>query len=201
MLGAPFASDDEFLRELLQAMRHAGEVSPNGLPVGQYAAVSALDFLTHKPQEQAAVGEIGKHTNRALGQMGEEIRLTDRKVGAILKRLGFPRRERGGDDGPYQLEFTESVKRYIHRLVKFYGAWQVELYRTKPRVMCPLCREYKLVSDHELRYYENEMKPAEQRRKREKEAEFEQEMERLRKNPPQLIIDEPADAGAAKSQR
>jgi hypothetical protein len=198
--GAPFEGEEPFLRELREAIRCAAEASPDGLPVDQVATICALHFLVHKRQDHTSVGEIATHANRVLGQMGEDIRLKERKVGAILTKLGFPRRQRGGDDGPYQLQFDVSVKEMIDRLVKFYGAWEVELYDNgDPRVMCPLCRECNLVSEGELRWYEQKLKPAEERRKREEQAERERRMERLRENPPRLIINESGHAGGAAS--
>jgi hypothetical protein len=197
--GAPFAGDEEYLRELLEAMRCAGELSPNGLLVGPHAVLSGLDFLVHEPENQAPVSAIAAHANKILEQSGEELRLKERKVGAILTQLGFPRWQRGGDDGPYQLQFYVSVKRLIHRLVKYYGAWQVELYSSHARVTCPLCREYKLVSEGDLRWYERELKPAEERQKREEQAKLEKRMEQLRRNPPQVLINKPAYGKAAKS--
>jgi hypothetical protein len=200
---SPFADDQDFLEEVRKAMRYAGEVSPNGLPVEVFATVSAADFLVHKNQDTASVGEIAKHANRVLEQQGETIRIKARKVGAILDKLGFPERARGGDDGPYQLGFDEHVKRHIHRLVKFYGAWQVEVYGSKPRMYCRMCYEHKLLNQNEMQHYENVVRPAEERRQREKEAAKKQELERLRKlpSPPPLFIEEPAAAVPAKPQR
>ena len=146
--GAAFAGEKEFVRDLLGAMRLAAELAPNGLPIDQFATIAALDYFAHKPEASISVGEIASLANKVLEQMGEDLCLKARKVGAILMKLSFPRRERGGAAGPYQLEFNGFSKVLIQQLVKFYGRWQVELCSSDdPRVMCSLCREYKLLNE------------------------------------------------------
>jgi hypothetical protein len=132
--------------------------------------------------------------------MGEELVLKDRKVGAILAKLGFPRRQRGGDDGSYKLELNNRVKARVHRLIRLSGGWTVELYdNAEPRVMCPLCREYRLVSESDMKWYELELKPAEERRMRKKQEEHEKAIERLRKNRPPYLINWQAAASDESS--
>jgi hypothetical protein len=199
--GAPFAGEKEFLHELLDAIRSAAELAPDGLPVDQFATIAALDYLAHKPKATISVGEIATLANRVLIQKGADLCLKERKVGAIMTKLGFPRRERGGDDGPYRLDFSAYTKDLLHRLVKFYGRWPVEVYNTHaPDVTCAFCREHKLFSDVEIQYYEKAEKRAEERRKRKEKAEYEKRMKRLRLNPPRVFKVEPAGGGAAKSQ-
>ncbi len=149
--GAPFAGDTDYLQRLYKAISEEAELCPDGLRPDRYAVLSALMFLVHEEPLYAAVGKISELANIALTQMGEEICLTDRKVGAILTNLGFPRRERGGDDGPYTLEFTMYVKRFVHGLATLYGYWKVQLDDTEEKgVICKLCREEGRVSNAEM---------------------------------------------------
>jgi len=145
--GAPFAGEKGFLDELLDAIRWAAELAPDGLPVDQLATIAALDHLAHEGNGSVSVGDICTLTNKVLMQMGEDLCLKERKVGAILTKLGFPRRERGGDDGPYRLEFSSYTNAFIHKLVKSYGRWPVEVYDSHgPDVTCAFCRRYSVDS-------------------------------------------------------
>jgi hypothetical protein len=194
----PFTGDQSFLVQLLDAIRWSAELAPDGLPVGQVATIAALDHLAHKGNESVSVGEICALTNKVLVQMGADLRLKERKIGAILTKLGFPRRERGGSDGPYQLELSSYTKDYIHKLVKSFGRWPVEVYDTHgPDVTCDFCRKYRLLSDAEIKHYDEVLKPREELRKREEEERRKRRMESLRKKPPP-ISQETGNGPAAK---
>ncbi len=55
-----------------------------------------------------------------------------------------------------------------------------------PDARCPLCRKYKLVSESELKHYEEVIKLREEQ-KREVMEEHERRKRRLRENPPRVI--------------
>jgi hypothetical protein len=199
--GAPFPEDEAFRCELFEAIQFTADFSPNGLSPQPHASIAALDFLCHMPNARhSPMREIADTTNELLAQMGEEPCVTERKLGAILTKLGFPRRARGGEGGSFRVEYSYSVKDLIHRLMSHYGGLEVELYGSySPDVMCPLCRKHRRLSEPEMKHYEEVIKPREELKKREEMEQHERRMERLRKNPPLVISRKSIDGETGES--
>lgn len=159
--GAPFEGEQEFQENLLYAIHRTSEIAPSGLPPERRACIVGLEYLAHVPKMWVcSTRRIADRINDVLIQLGEEPNVTERKAGAILTDLGFPRRKRGGEGGAYQLEFSRSVKEHIHRLISEHGGLPGAEPGSDPtKVMCPLCRKYGLVSDADIKQFKARTKP------------------------------------------
>lgn len=75
----------------------------------------------------------------------------------MLASLGFPRRTRG-DHGNFQVEFDRTARRRIHELAVLHAVrpWASQ----QPDAPCPLCQEFRLLSQGEAKALES-LKPAE----------------------------------------
>lgn len=190
-LGVPFAADEGFCQELLDAARWDCAEKSTGLQVRHRAVSSTIFFLSHEQRAEIEVSELTDATNKILERDQEEIRVSPKKVGAILTALGFPRRDRGCSG--YTLENSDYVKKLAHRLGQRYGVVPLDIYDTQGMgILCKHCREFGFVSKRELDHYERDIKPkleeaerevAEQQKKRlmEVEARMRPMMERLRR--------------------
>jgi hypothetical protein len=186
---APFSEDEEFMVELCDALIDTAEFSSDTLPTEQRAVISAVYFLDHTARTNCSTKDIAIEANRMLEELGKEVHLAERKVGSTLTKLGFPRRERGGEGGAYLLELNAFTKDLAHRLVSLHGTWAIEDYGVIiPDLECAYCRRYKLVSDAQLECYERHVKPREEERKRTAQLEQEMRLERAkRKRTPPLL--------------
>lgn len=102
---------------------------------------------------------------RPPAQRDEGPSISLKKCGSILTGSGFPYRERT-EDG-YVLMIDGDVREKVHLLVSLHSHIEYKLYTTKdPRCMCARCRKFKLVSKEDILYYEQELRPQEERRKR-----------------------------------
>jgi hypothetical protein len=179
-LGAPFAGDEQFVADLHKAAKRFCTVPSHGLRVLQRTVVSALLFLTHQREDQQSllVGELAELADELLEEQGEEMTLSPRKVGAILKDLELARRTRTGDG--YELLLDRSTLQQIHMLARFHNAFDVARYAPggMSRSRCEFCREFRLVSEAAIRHYEDVEKPLIEQQKREAQAELEKRWEK-----------------------
>lgn len=199
-LGASAAGDRAFCLELAHAVEKSCGVCTQPLPVLQGAVVSALFFLAHQRRYVVArggyievdwltdflVGQITDVAKDVLKSWEETITLKPKKVGTILKGLGFPSRQRTGEG--YTLLPDEYALERIHRLAKLYDVVDATAYSPdpEPRSTSKWCRTLKLVSTGEIQQYEQQWKPMMERKRRDAQTVSEKRLEELRKNPPRL---------------
>ena len=143
--GSPFREFKGFQLELLQAIGSTANLKASALPIVQFAIIIALFFFAHKERPQVAVGAIRTLTDKVLSLLAEDQRISERKLGVILTRLGFPRRQRGGEHGAYQLEFNADTIALVHKLVKDNGLRIIGAFEgLGPHPTCRFCREFDL---------------------------------------------------------
>ena len=96
----------------------------------------------------------------------EELSLSPKKVGRILTMLGIPDRER--EENGYAILLDRQTVEMIHRMAHAYGYFEPELYsRQDPHYRCEWCRHFRLVSDSDIKIFEQEEKSRLQRLQRE----------------------------------
>jgi len=190
-LSVPFAADEAFCQELLDAAIWNCAGGSAALQVRHRAVLSALFFLSHAQRPEIEVSELTDAANNILDRDQEEVRVSPKKVGAILTALGFPKRDRSCSG--YSLENSEYVRRHVHELGQRYGIFPLAVYGGRGTgVLCKYCREFGFISKGQVDHYERDIKPklekaereaAEQQKKRlmEVEARMRPERERLRR--------------------
>lgn len=148
VLLAPFTDDVEYCSTLAEDLSDIDFCRVDRLPAGGIATTTAALRVAHD-QEQVREGEmlmkeLTEKVNGILGEMGESLRLTPKKVGAILSGLGFPKRTRRGRG--YALELDREVLETIHREAKHFGVFEGNPYLPGgPTIECEFCRKYRLV--------------------------------------------------------
>jgi len=202
VFAGPFVGDEEACAELrgLRIFHGFGvfpcEREPQWLSPRRQATLSALSLRAHEQyakepclyederRDSALVGELTEIANRVLEGMGEITRLSPRELGAQLDNLGFPKRRRGYTG--YEFDFTKNALEQIHRLAKYYGVWEVDLCHHQQRSRCEWCRRLKLVTDADIRWYEEELKPAMERQQEEQVVRSRKRIAWLKKHRPSL---------------
>ena len=113
--------------------------------------------------------DVATTTNELLELMGEEGTLTARKVGSILRKLGFSERFRTCRG--IVLPIDRHTEERAHQMAKYHEFYDLEEFvYSDERAKCEWCRILKLVPDGVIEYYQRELKPKEEQRKRRKEA-------------------------------
>jgi hypothetical protein len=113
-LGASFPKDEDLQKRVVELLQPKDDstrtIRRGGL---DSFVVEALLVLCHENKDAALVGEITNITNGILAFRGERIRLSARKVGAILGILKFGRTKSANG---YGFALLRETQREIHEL-------------------------------------------------------------------------------------
>ena len=175
-LSNPMLGNEEWTSGLLNILRnsdHEAQIERSLEPewvVGEFllASCHADAVLVNAGQVQCiSVGGMAAEINKNLACRSEDLRLTAKKTGLILKSLGL-RTTRAGNWGR-GLALTKGVKRRIHEIAAQFGidrrtiASLAALNSGLGGASCALCEEFKLsgglrfVEDNELPMMDDEL--------------------------------------------
>ena len=151
-LAIPLLADAELesgVIEMLRPQDAQAKVKRGGEP--EWVVATALYSLCHRAANYWTVKEITGEVNDVLAGYGETYDLVPRKVGDILRSLGF-RTEKLGNQGR-GLRVTQDLCRSIHGTAKALGLCRADLLDPQAVMggyggsRCDLCEELGLVVD------------------------------------------------------
>lgn len=118
----------------------------------EWVVATALYTLCHRATNYWTVNEITSEVRDVLGNSGESYQLAPRKVGDILRSLGFAT-EKLGNQGR-GMRVTRDLLRKIHKIAKTLGLCRADILNPQAvfggygRKRCELCKEFGLSQDH-----------------------------------------------------
>jgi len=156
-LAPPLLGDPNLERELIEIVKPhdaQAKVDRHGEP--EWVVITALYARMHRATNALTVQELTFEVDSVLANGGESYRLPPRKVGDVLRSLGYPT-QRLGNQGR-GLRISKELVRSIHKTAKNLGVCRADIlypvaidsgYGGHP---CSLCEEYGLMVDHEGRH-------------------------------------------------
>jgi hypothetical protein len=154
---APLPEDPEMTAGVITALRESDEdLRIERRLEDEWLVAETLYAVCHEEHgkggfvSEILVGGIAAEVNQKLKDQGEDRRLKDRKVGAILKPLGLRTKDLGRHGRG--LEFTIALKRLIHQIAQRMGINRRTIATLRGLevgfggVPCPLCEEYGLTA-------------------------------------------------------
>jgi hypothetical protein len=173
-LSNPMLGNEEWTSGLLNILRnsdHEAQIERSLEPewvVGEFLLASCHAGLVKAGQVQCiSVGSMAEGINKNLACRSEDLRLSAKKTGLVLKSLGL-RTTRAGNWGR-GLALTKGAKRRIHEIAAQLGidrqtiASLAALNSGHGGASCALCEEFKLtgglrfVKDNELPMMDDEL--------------------------------------------
>jgi hypothetical protein len=155
-LALPLLGDPNLERELIEIVKphdaHA-KVDRHGEP--EWVVFTALYARIHRATNTLTVKELTGEVERVLADGGESYPLVPRKVGDILRSLGYPTQKLGNQGRG--LRISKELIRSIHTTAKNLGVCRADIlspegidsgYGGPP---CSLCEENGLMVDHDGR--------------------------------------------------
>jgi hypothetical protein len=155
-LALPLLGDPNLERELVEIMNPhdaQAKVDRHGEP--EWVVFTALYARIHRATNTLPVQELTFEAEYVLANAGESYRLTPRKVGEILRSLGFPT-QRLGNQGR-GLRISNELVRSIHTTAKRLGVCRADILYPEAidngygGLPCSLCEENGLMVDHDGR--------------------------------------------------
>jgi len=132
VLGAALEDSPNLQASMIDALRSLDEQRKAEQSQAPAAAVlEALLVLSHTKRPAAYVGQVSELANTLLEDRDENIRLSPRAVGEILRQLGLVARRRPPG---YEVALDLATQRRVHRFAVDHDALQ-------PVADCPLCGE------------------------------------------------------------
>lgn len=139
-LAAPLAEDSRFCESLIQFFKLRDIFSHEPLPPEESAVLTALFSQIHQEAYAGSVliQNLTTKVNEILGKSGERLRLSPRKVGAVLATLGVRWKKRTNIGWQILLDRAEQVR--VHKLVHSHGMdLSLDLFLKADWRECPLC--------------------------------------------------------------
>jgi hypothetical protein len=120
-LSAVHPQDNKRTQALLELLKSGEAMPQDSLSTEQNAVLRALFSIVHLRKDMASIQTLylTNAVNYFLRRAGEKLRLQPRKVGSVLKSLGFSNRKRTHLGWILSLEQNDSEK--IHQLAECYG--------------------------------------------------------------------------------
>jgi hypothetical protein len=140
-LSAAHPADCERTQALLELLKSGEAIPQDSLSMEQNAVLRTLFSMIHFSKNMASIQtlHLTNAVNYFLRRAGEKLRLQPRKVGAVLKSLGFSNRKRTHLGWILSLEQSDFEK--IHRLAECYGIDDMsDRLLAVSRHECGLCR-------------------------------------------------------------
>jgi hypothetical protein len=128
-------------QELLEFLKSGEAIPQDPLSTEQNAVLRALFSVIHLKKNLASIQtlHLTNSVNYFLGRANEKLRLQPRKVGAVLKSLGFSNRKRTHLGWIVSLDQSDFEK--IHQLAERYGIDDMsDRVLVVSRDECGLCR-------------------------------------------------------------
>lgn len=140
-LTAAHAQDAKRSQRVLQFFASGQGLPSEPLSPEQNAVLRMLFLIVHLRESFFCIhiSELTESVNRFLGEMGENLRLQPRKIGAVLTSLGFSNRTR--TNSGWVLSLTRQDAEKLHQLVASYGmdGFRERMLSVAPDD-CSLCR-------------------------------------------------------------
>jgi hypothetical protein len=139
-LAAPCAGDMEICLALIQIFKMREIHNREPLPPPENAVLTALFSQTHQRayDEGVLINNLTTKVNKILETNGERLRLSPRKVGAVLRTLGFSSKKRGKIGWTILLYRADQIR--VHKLVTSHGMdLNIERFLRADLRECPLC--------------------------------------------------------------
>jgi hypothetical protein len=139
-LAAPSAGDMETCQPLIEFFKQREIFDHEPLPPPENAVLTALFSQIHQEAYTGSVliQNLTTKVNEILGKSDERLRLTPRKVGAVLATLGVGWRKRTNIGWIVLLNRPEQVM--VHKLVQSHGMdLNLERFLRTDLRDCPLC--------------------------------------------------------------
>jgi hypothetical protein len=156
IFAAPVSDDPRLCAQLSQVFRDRERSSREALPPDQNAILLTLFSQIHQKNFEGLVSirNLTEQVNHNLKACGERLRLTPRKVGAVLTSFGFAHRDRLST--AWLVLLDEPDQQRVHELARIYGmdSLMMSLIRVDLRE-CLLCDPGR----RRLRNYESGKEP------------------------------------------
>jgi hypothetical protein len=203
-LVAPFGASPDYGKELATDLAEIDFDRAEGLPVNKRIVLSASFHLIHdeklRIEGEMTVGQITELANNCFQERGDNLRLTPRKVGAILTGLGMSHHSRSRYG--YFVSVDSETIQLFHKLARLYGVSSPEPYTYwEPTVYCKWCRNLKLVNDAAIRDFERRMKENETSKEKAVQAHAQRRFVSHYKSPPLGEIRLRKTAGGSESEK
>ena len=138
--------DTSYRKFLLEGFQRFNDIHREPHPELQSAVLAALFNWIHHftcGTSSIQIVDVTRMTNQFLEQGGHSLRLKPRKVGHVLKTLGFLDRHR--TNRGWELWLSPERQREMHNLVRNHGLdhlvpWIENVYGVRP-VKCQICEE------------------------------------------------------------
>jgi hypothetical protein len=155
-LSLPLLGDPDLECELIEIVKPhdaQAKIDRHGEP--EWVVITALYARIHRATNTLTVQELTFEVDDVLANAGESYRLKPRKVGDILRSLGYPTQKLGNQGRGLRL--SQELVRSIHTTAKNLGVCRADIlypeaidsgYGGHP---CSLCEENGLMVDHDGR--------------------------------------------------
>lgn len=140
-LSAAHPEDSKRTQALLQLLKSGEAMPQDSLSTEQNAVLRYLFSIVHLRKDMASIQtlHLTNAVNYFLRRAGEKLRLQPRKVGSVLKSLGFSNRKRTHLGWMLSIEQSDFEK--IHQLAECYGIDAMsDRELVVSRQECALCR-------------------------------------------------------------
>jgi hypothetical protein len=140
-LAAPCAGGVEICQPLIEFFKMREIFSREPLPPPENAVLTALFSQTHQRayDEGVLINNLTTKVNVILETNGERFRLSPRKVGAVLRTLGFSWKKRTNIGWKILLNRTDQVR--VHKLVNSHGMdLNIDRFLREDLRDCAMCK-------------------------------------------------------------
>jgi hypothetical protein len=152
-LALPLIGDPNLERELEEVLNlHDAQAKLDRHGEPEWVVLTALYARIHRATNTLTVQELTFEVDDVLAKAGESYRLTPRKVGEILRSLGFPTQKLGNQGRGLRL--SQELIRSIHRTAKNLEVCRADILYPETidsgygGLPCSLCEENGLMVDH-----------------------------------------------------
>lgn len=134
-VAAAVIGDTELQNDVIALLRDYGEESAYSVSGVHAIVIECCLAVCHEGKQLVEVNELALLVNATLTGRGEQLQVSNRKTGALLKALGLRTTAIKDVRG---LELLEPLRRRIHQLALEYN---VPTIRGRT-IACPLCQKY-----------------------------------------------------------
>jgi len=155
-LALPLLGDPDLERELIDMVKpHDAQAKVDRHSEPEWVVLTALYARIHRATNTLTVKELTFEVEHVLANGGESYHLVPRKVGEILRSLGYST-EKLGNQGR-GLRISKELVSSIHATAKNLGVCRADILYPETAEggfggpPCSVCEEYGLMVDHEER--------------------------------------------------